>query len=584
MTGRQGSLSPRGGLDAGAAVPGTREHLLLHLFAPVGLAWAVIAPMCFRVVDDSDPGWHLAQGRLIAQGGIPFENALAWTAPTHPWYPSSWLYDLVAYRITESLGVFGLQLLTFILAASALLLVALAGRQIDRLGAWVTPAVALLILPRITPRPHVAAWVVLAGVLALGLMGQRRGFRYRLACLPLLALGSNLHEGALFAAALCVLFCLEALWKDRRAGWELAIAAGAVLSMTANPGGLFILSDTVRHLWLQEVIRLEEYRHPTFERAPTFYLLIPVALALAAHEWKRRPVLLPTLALFALLGVWALRMVYEFELLSAAALAAGVGLIARRWGTRTAGLSIALVIVALFAARARYLAVDEWRAAFNESVLPVKAARFIQDERLSGPLYNAYNDGGFLEHAVPGLLVFQDGRCHAFPDDFFLRARAAEENPATFQSYLRDIGVEWVLASRLKGPLAGYGLMEGPGYGLVYWDETSELYLRRDVPRFAELLARLEYHYVTPTAHVLAALDRADRTELATIHAEADRFDAGRGDPNAALIRCGVEVRLRSPSAATSCAKAEDLVSDEPSRLLLARLQRPPAPRPPPAP
>ena len=96
----------------------------LRFWLPVALAWTAVAPFCLRAVSDTDTGWHLAQGRLIATGQFPHDNALAWTAQHHAWFPTSWLYDLIAYAATEHGGVLGLQLLTFAFTALALLLIA----------------------------------------------------------------------------------------------------------------------------------------------------------------------------------------------------------------------------------------------------------------------------------------------------------------------------------------------------------------------------------------------------------------------------------------------------------------------------
>src|SRR5207302_6771452 len=143
----------------------------------------------------------------------------------HPWYPTSWLYDVLCAVLGTALG---LQLLTFALLSLAVLALAFACES-----AWIVPAVALLLVPRLVPRPHVASWALLAAVLALA----PRDTRWRGLCVALVAVGGNLHAGAVFAAFVLALHALEAFWRTRRRA-ELAIAACAGLALLANPGVL----------------------------------------------------------------------------------------------------------------------------------------------------------------------------------------------------------------------------------------------------------------------------------------------------------------------------------------------------------
>ena len=87
--------------------PPARPRTLL----PALISVAIAAPLCFRPVWDTDAGWHVAVGRLIREGRFPHVNALSWTALVQRWYPTTWLYDLLAAIGADTLpGAFGLQL------------------------------------------------------------------------------------------------------------------------------------------------------------------------------------------------------------------------------------------------------------------------------------------------------------------------------------------------------------------------------------------------------------------------------------------------------------------------------------------
>ena len=76
-----------------------------RLALPLTCALLLAAPFCFALVADTDAGWHLALGRLIATQGLPHTNALTWTARDVPWYDTSWLWDWVSYLLVARFGL-----------------------------------------------------------------------------------------------------------------------------------------------------------------------------------------------------------------------------------------------------------------------------------------------------------------------------------------------------------------------------------------------------------------------------------------------------------------------------------------------
>src|SRR6185312_14796504 len=117
-----------------------------EIFAAWLIASLLVAPFCLNPVGESDLGWHLALGRVIAQTGhIPRTNLLTWTVPDFPWYATNWLYDLIVYRAVTAFGVGSTQSLTLLLLSAALLGVTVAAGEVNRRGQWLVPAIALLL-------------------------------------------------------------------------------------------------------------------------------------------------------------------------------------------------------------------------------------------------------------------------------------------------------------------------------------------------------------------------------------------------------------------------------------------------------
>src|SRR5579871_5592578 len=105
------------------------------LWLPLALSLALFALLRFRPEQEPDLGWHLAQGRLLAQGEWLRTNALAWTARDAPWVDTSWLFDLLAYASTHICAyVYGPKLLIALLFAAMLAFSGLAALELSALG------------------------------------------------------------------------------------------------------------------------------------------------------------------------------------------------------------------------------------------------------------------------------------------------------------------------------------------------------------------------------------------------------------------------------------------------------------------
>lgn len=504
-------------------------------------AWAGPGVAAFCRVGDSDAGWHLALGRRIASGNFPRTNALTWTAADIPWYDTSWLWDWLTYLATARFGLAALQLITWMFFGAALCAVAWACAR--RGTPAVVVAVALLLVPRLTVRPHVATWTGLALVVALCELGTLRS---RLACVLVIALFGNLHSGAPFAAGVLGLHCLQHFASTRRAR-ELAVAAGGALALCANPGGLFNLTSLVWHLRVREVVVIEEYLPPTLAAQPLFFLLLPAALLLAFRARRERPAELAIVTVFGALGLLAYRMDSEFAIVAAPLFASALSGLGARFGqnARAAALG-ALTIASIFGYRADLtLQKIDFAAGWDPQAQPVRAAEFARTQKLRGRLFNGYSAGGFLEWALPESPAFVDGRVQCFPREFFPTFYRTSHSAQAFDGWLRSLGTDWAITSRHAPWLSGRALLDRPGWALVYWDDADELWLRRDAPSNEALIAQLEYRHFLPRGNLIASVAVAAPGDLLATAAEVERYEATTADDSyAAVARCAVAARL----------------------------------------
>jgi hypothetical protein len=266
--------------------------------------------------------------------------------------------------------------------------------------------------------------------------------------------------------------------------------------------------------------------------------------------------------------------VWDFELVAAIgvaqALAMGSGARSRQWMPWTLLVPLASfgLLLGLRYPMYRNLPIG---ARFDEQVLPVRAADFVRAERIAGKPFNAIGDGGYLEWALPDRRWFQDTRVQAFPAGLFQQEQALEASPSKFRDWAAGQGVDWAITPRQPIKMAGYAKFDSPDWALVYWDETSEVRLRRDVPRFESLIARLEYRRFRPSAPVTIA--SAAVPELMGWEGELRRYETSApDDPAAAIIHCAVLTRLGGDAGST-CDRAERLANTDALRAALKQVR-----------
>ena len=118
-----------------------------------------------------------------------------------------------------------------------------------------------------------------------------------------------------------------------------------------------------------------------------------------------------------------------------------------------------------------------------EMYFPVRAAAFLKEQRLPGPLFNDFTTGGYLTWAqpIPGG-VYIDGRGEVYGVDFLGPYIREVQRPDEWQSEMDRRGVQtaflfhwWPNHQALVRFLAS-----DSRWAVVYYDETSVIAVRRD--------------------------------------------------------------------------------------------------------
>ncbi|MFZ5468506.1 MAG: hypothetical protein ACOZIN_03625 [Myxococcota bacterium] len=483
-------------------------------------------------VADPDAFWHLAIGRHIAStGSLPRTNLWSFTTPEHSFDPTSWLFGLCAHLLERAAGLEGLHVAIALTIALAFAVVYATGRILGAsplLTCSLTLAAAAAFQARYTLRPHAVSYLFLA-VLAMLLVLARRGrTRVLWGVPPLIALWVNFHAGAVFGvgavACLLVARVFERLRSSGTRSPPLAACvwctAASSIALLATPLGWEILRYTGWH-HLAEVGfigELAEFTVPGPSRYLLFWILLALGGVALGKEGRRADSFAVALLLgFGLLAIRAVRVGPKFLIVTIPWVAAALSTVEcpgflRKLLERiplhlkpalAALLPGASLIAALWVGerplqhylRRVQLGVDPFR-------VPVAAARFARAAGISGRCFTSWEVSGFVEWALPESPVFHDPRLLAYPSWVFDELSRAEHSQEAFDELMRKFDVEWVLQNHAPVRLSGRGRFKAPRWALVYWDEASALYVRRDIPRFADIIARNEFTLFTPEASV----------------------------------------------------------------------------------
>ena len=468
--------------------------------------------MGFHKLDDFDTWWHLAAGRWIAtHHAIPATDTLSHTVRDHAWVNVQWGFDLGLYAL-HSIG--GPVLLCVAGAAAFCAVAVLLLRLVSRgIGAGLAAVVVLVAIiaaqERVTLRPELLSFLLLAAVLSVLEYGRRADGRGWFLLVPLMIVWANVH--ALFVIGAFAIVCA---WigtmssPDRR----LVLWGGVALaSVLASPflleGALFPLKLLTRLDGSSAVFQtIGEFESP-FGAGVTsvslvFYkilLSVGIAAAVAALTVRFRRFEWGGLIFFAglvMISMSARRNVALFAIGSAPFIGRCLEIILesppqwRQWAAQRAPVAAALAIlgavlvsgtVATGALYKRDNSPQEFGAGVIEGAFPDRAVAFVRAARLPGRLYNDMAGGGYLTWDDPiGDGVFVDGRLEVYDTDFITDYVTATSVPARWQANADRYGIQTAMVChRFESDrvLAGR-LFQDPAWTMVYADEVVAIFVR----------------------------------------------------------------------------------------------------------
>jgi hypothetical protein len=411
----------------------------------VGLLFVAIAATACLMPAQSDTYWHLRAGQDLWQTlRVPLDDHYSYTAAGRPWPNHEWLWQAVSYGLYRAGGM------PLLVAGGAAIVVgafALAYRL--TVGSvpqrfWLT----MLALPLASCvwalRPQIVSLLLLTVLLTLL-------SRERTRLLPLLfVVWANAHGavalGGLLLGVAAVVAVLRARGgdaRDRRRALVLALLVPTCAAATAltplGPGLWWFIRESMER---SRQNRITEWlpTYPTGAVEIAFWVLAAAFLVLlwrrrrrlVAASWADQVVVAAAVALLPL-AFTAVRNIPPFLLvaLPAASRLLGPGFTLRAARPARASVDhprVNLAILVAFALLATGLVGAAWASSYPRlGWRPVPPGALAAVRACSGPLFNRYNDGGYLIWFVPERRVFLDSRQDPYPVPFLQEAVRADQ-------------------------------------------------------------------------------------------------------------------------------------------------------------
>lgn len=536
----------------------------------LGVAWVGLIALALawstQPLGHDDLFGHLRTGEWIrAHRQVPHADVFSFTRAGTPWVAHEWLFSLLSW------GVWSVGGYAALLALGALLVLAIGWAVARQSTGQAQPAtspallIGLLALAAWAVSQQIVVRAALVSELLLALLllclarFRQTGARRWLGVLPpLFWLWGNVHSGVIFGLFVLGLFTLEAwLGSLLHSRWprlapalrapaprdHLAAFGAAALASLANPNGWRVWTypfELSRLLFASDIPwQLGHFAAMGLANdwGALAILGLLVAGSLRRHALARIS-LAELIAIVTFLGLcWRTpRFVFHLVILA-------VPVACRLWtreGRRETSSRLATLAVA---AAALVPAAALWHAHPWRPIdlrFPAGAVKLLAEEEIRGRPFHHQNFGGYLSWRTR-MPIFWDGRNDVFA------ALAREVATVPFAEIVRRYDIDLLLLSdfeweRLRSRLSA-------SWVLVYWDDSSALYLRRD--RWPAQAARLELHHFDAFGgrRALGQLARDPVLEPAA-RAELDRLIALRPDNQRALYFRGLLSRYRGDLAA----------------------------------
>jgi len=426
----------------GLKVPHPRRFRMAEDAVPPTLIFIVLGVLALLTPAQNDTFWHLRSGQYMWET----KSLLTSESFSHTSYgrvvgDQWWLSQLVFYAAYQVGGAF---LLTVLAGGCALGASWLSYRLVR--GPLEIRVATLGFLAFAT----VAEWAVRPQVISLLFIaiGAYLIERDRISWLPALCVvWANVHAMVVLGVALSVACVLEAaIWSRRFLARDVLVGLGCVIAPMLSPLGLHYWPYLLATVGTSRELRLQEYRLSLDAASIPFWCAVALLILLAARRWRtlrehprQDRILLVSAAILAVAAATAVRNVAFFAVIATPVLARLWARNPRPERVRPAGPG-GYILVTLAALAAAAVVAVKWQNVASLGWEPLSDRTITAIRACPDPMFNHFEDGGYLMWALPGKRVFVDSRVDSYPLEFLQRSRTADLF-GEYRSLFRDYSI-----------------------------------------------------------------------------------------------------------------------------------------------
>lgn len=462
---------------------------------------------------DRDMYYHIQLGNIISHQGLINHDVLSQASSNRYWSPPEWLFQVLIYKFTAIFGFASFRLFIVIFAVLQVLSIYFLSRRILNVNKLFSIFLSFFYLfityDQFVGRPQIIVntFFIIEMYLILLYILKNKNFLYLL--LPITYIWTNMHGSVIFSPLLCLAYSLicfinyyiykkqDNLWiKKARMLIIFSVGAG-ILSILPPQGLVSYQQDLILFQARTLVGHLVTEWIPLFSTPGNFIfytvvisipLLILLFLAFRSKSFTKLTWIIP-LILLMFYGYSAFRnTIYGYIGITII-----MGLLFSQVDIARIRQAIKVIFYCCLIAILGFAvwAMQDRITNTLQSYYPANAVNFIQKENIKGNMFNQYDYGGYLGYSLyPNRKIFIDGRtdvffCCELPDYYSLTNIALPDKQ--YDKLLNQVfdkyNISYVVLVTEKdnfGIKIASTLITDPKWSLVFWDDTSEIFVKND--------------------------------------------------------------------------------------------------------
>jgi hypothetical protein len=452
-------------------------------------------------MNDPDIWWHLRNAEYLVQNHqLPRQDAYSFTVAGQPWINHEWLAELPFYFAWRASGVAGLKTLTILIIQLIFLgLLYLCYKETGNFKASVAACALSTFLATISfgPRTILFGYGYLIVLLIILQRFRRVGHAPLWVVPPLFCLWINTHGSWSLGVVIFLIFCGSGLiegswgrvdserWTPRQFRQLLLTGVGSAAALFVNPFGHRLVFYPLDMAFRQKlnIAHVAEWVSVDFHQLRG-KIVLGLLLALLGgalvrnRRWNLAELGLLAFALYS--GLTYVRFLFLLAIVAAPIVAKLLDFFPPYREEEDTPVLNAFVVAAMIAGMLYFWPASAQLQPSIDAEYPAQAMSVLKAHPPDGPILSFYLWGGYLGWNDRNIKVFIDSRVDIFEYAGVLKDYLDALDPSSAGPVLDKYKIRYVLFPS-REPLS-YALEHDPGWKVLYRDQLTELFQKKDMP------------------------------------------------------------------------------------------------------